>query len=389
MIMVGIDVAKDKHDCFIQTAEGKVLHKAFSFANNYEGFEELYAKILSCNDDVVRVGLEATGHYSYNLLGFLLSKELPTFLFNPLQTNQFRKSLSLRKTKTDKVDARTIALMLATESNDNGYSLQAYQNEELKSLTRYRFDKVNQRSKLKQSLSRLVTLLFPELESVVSSLHSSSIYAMLLKYPSAKDVAKSQLHSLINLLESTSRGRIGADKAKNIRSLAKKSVGIYVSAKVLELRHTIKLIQILDEEIAEIEQQIQSHMQELHSPLESIPGINFRLAAVIEAEVCDFQRFSSPDKILAFAGLSPSTYQSGKFTSQNANMEKRGSRYLRYALLLAAHLVGKYSKTFAAYLQKKRDEGKHYFVALSHVAKKLVRVIFHLQRTGESFSDFA
>ena len=389
MIMVGIDVAKDKHDCFIQTAEGKVLHKAFSFANNYEGFEELYAKILSCNDDVVRVGLEATGHYSYNLLGFLLSKELPTFVFNPLQTNQFRKSLSLRKTKTDKVDARTIALMLATESNDNGYSLQAYQNEELKSLTRYRFDKVNQRSKLKQSLSRLVTLLFPELESVVSSLHSSSIYAMLLKYPSAKDVAKSQLHSLINLLESTSRGRIGADKAKNIRSLAKKSVGIYVSAKVLELRHTIKLIQILDEEIAEIEQQIQSHMQELHSPLESIPGINFRLAAVIEAEVCDFQRFSSPDKILAFAGLSPSTYQSGKFTSQNANMEKRGSRYLRYALLLAAHLVGKYSKTFAAYLQKKRDEGKHYFVALSHVAKKLVRVIFHLQRTGESFSDFA
>lgn len=326
MILVGIDVAKDKHDCFIQTAEGKVLHKAFSFANNYEGFEELYSKIISYNDADIKVGLEATGHYSYNLLGFLLSKELLTFVFNPLQTNQLRKSLSLRKTKTDKVDARTIALMLATESCDNAYSLQTYQNEELKSLTRYRFDKVNQRSKLKQSLSRLITLLFPELESVVSSLHSSSVYAMLLKYPSAKDVAKSQLHSLINLLESTSRGRIGADKAKIIRSLAKKSVGIYVSAKVLELRHTIKLIQILDEEIVEIEQQIQSHMQEIHSPLESIPGISFRLAAAIESEVGDFQRFSSPDKILAFAGLSPSTYQSGKFTSQNAVMEKRGSR---------------------------------------------------------------
>ena len=389
MILVGIDVAKDKHECFIQTVDGKVLYKAFSFANNYEGFEELYAKILSCNDSEIRVGLEATGHYSYNLLGFLLSKELATFVFNPLQTNQFRKSLSLRKTKTDKVDAKTIALMLTTESNDKAYSLQAYQNEELKSLTRYRFDKVNQRSKLKQSLSRLITLLFPELESVVSSLHSSSIYVMLMKYPSAKDVVKSQMHSLINLLESTSRGKIDADKAKLIRSLAKKSVGIYVSAKVLELRHTIKLIQILDEEIGEIEQQIQTHMQEIHSPLESIPGISFRIAAVIESEVGDFQRFSSPDKILAFAGLSPSTYQSGKFTSQNAVMEKRGSRYLRYALLLAAHLVGKYSKTFAIYLKKKRDEGKHYFVALSHVAKKLVRIIFHLQRTGESFLDFA
>ena len=102
MILVGIDVAKDKHDCFIQTADGKVLYKAFSFANNYDGFEELYAKILSCNDDEIRVGLEATGHYSYNLRGFLLSKELATFVFNPLQTSQFRKSLSLRKTKTDK-----------------------------------------------------------------------------------------------------------------------------------------------------------------------------------------------------------------------------------------------------------------------------------------------
>ena len=279
--------------------------------------------------------------------------------------------------------------MLATESANNTYSFQAYQNEELKSLTRYRFDKVNQRSKLKQSLSRLITLLFPELESVVSTLHYNSIYAMLLKYPSAKDVAKSQFHSLANLLESTSRGKIDKDKAKEIRNLARKSVGVYVSAKVLELRHTIKLIQILDEEVAEIEEQIQSHMQELHSPLESIPGISTRLAAVIEAEVGDFQRFSSPDKILAFAGLSPTTYQSGKYTSQNATMEKRGSRYLRYALFLAAHLVSRYSKTFAAYLKKKRDEGKHYFVALSHVAKKLVRVIFHLQRTGESFSDFA
>ena len=80
MILVGIDVAKAKHDCFIQTADGKVLFKSFSFANNYEGSEELYAKILSCDDADVRGSLESTGHYSYNLLGFLHNKELPTYL---------------------------------------------------------------------------------------------------------------------------------------------------------------------------------------------------------------------------------------------------------------------------------------------------------------------
>ena len=114
MMLVGIDVAKDKHECFIRNLEGAVLHKSFSITNNIEGFEELYFKICSCNDSEIKVGLEATGHYSYNILGFLLSKELPTFVLNPLQTNQFRKSLSLRKTKTDQVDAKTIANMLAS-----------------------------------------------------------------------------------------------------------------------------------------------------------------------------------------------------------------------------------------------------------------------------------
>ncbi|MBR4382723.1 MAG: IS110 family transposase [Selenomonadaceae bacterium] len=204
----------------------KVLCSSLTVANNHEGFEELYAKIASFDDAAIRVGLEATGHYSYNLRGFSVSKGSGTFVFNPLQTNQFRKTLSLRKTKTDKVDAKTIALMLVASPNLHAYSLQAHRNEELKSLTRYRFDKVAQRSKLKQSVSHLVMILFPELKFAVSSLHSLSIYAMLLKYPSAKDVAKSQLHSLTNLLESTSRGKIGSDKAKFFLNPAKKSVGI-------------------------------------------------------------------------------------------------------------------------------------------------------------------
>ncbi len=141
-----------------------VLHKPFSITNNIGGFEELFSKITSCDDNEIKVGLEATGHYSYNILGFLLSKELPTFVLNPLQTSQFRKSLTLRKTKTDKVDAKTIADILASHLDLTPYTHAAFQNEELKSLTRYRFEKVKQRAKLKQSLARLVNILFPELE---------------------------------------------------------------------------------------------------------------------------------------------------------------------------------------------------------------------------------
>lgn len=144
MIYVGIDVAKDKHDCFITNSDGEVLFKSFTVPNNREGFESLFLRIKSVSEDFnkVKVGLEATGHYSYNLLGFLLDKGLATFVINPLHTNLYRKSLSLRKTKTDKVDSRTIATMMMSDMNLKSYSDTSYHNEELKSLTRYRFDKV-------------------------------------------------------------------------------------------------------------------------------------------------------------------------------------------------------------------------------------------------------
>lgn len=157
MIFVGIDVAKDKHDCFILNSEGTVLADVFTIANNRIGFETLLSRIQSCSqgESKIKVGLEATGHYSYNILGYLLDKGLTTFVINPLHTNLFRKSLSLRKTKTDKIDAHTIAMMLMSNVDLKSYSDTLYHNEELKSLTRYRFYKVSERAKLKTTVSRL------------------------------------------------------------------------------------------------------------------------------------------------------------------------------------------------------------------------------------------
>ena len=126
-------------------------------------------------------------------------------------------------------------------------------------------------------------------------------------------------------------------------------------------------------------------MDEIHSPILSIPGINYRMGAMIIAEIGDFNRFETPDKILAYAGLSPSTYQSGQLDSAYSHMEKRGSKYLRYALFNAAKFVCHWDPTFSAYLAKKRAEGKHYNVAISHAAKKLVRVIYQLEKSGQSY----
>ena len=389
MICVGIDVAKDKHDCFILSSEGEVLADVFTIPNNAEGFDTLLQTIRCCSrpEGKIKVGLEATGHYSYNILGFLLDKGMPTYVINPLLTNLFRKSTSLRRTKTDRIDARTIATMLMSDMDLKSYTDTAYHNEELKSLTRYRFDKVRERAKLKQSVSRLVTILFPELEKLVPSLHTASVYALLSELPGAKQISNVHLVHLKSLLQGASKGRYGRDMATEIRDAARHSVGSVMPAKSLELQHTIRLIRELDAEIDDIEAAIQAMMNELQSPITTIPGIGVRMGAMILAEIGDFSRFDSPDKILAYAGMSPSTYQSGKLSLSGAysHMEKRGSRYLRYALYNATKYVCLWDPTFAAYLAKKRAEGKHYNVAISHTAKKLVRLIYAMEKSGQPY----
>lgn len=227
MISVGIDVAKDKHDCFIIISDGEVLADVFTIPNTMDGFRYLLQRIGVCSSpqDKIKVGLEATGHYSYNLLGFLLDNGLPTYVLNPLHTNLYRKSLSLRKTKTDRVDARTIAAMLLSDVGLKPYTDTAYHNEELKSLTRYRFDKVKERGQLKQSIARLVYILFPELERQVPTLHMVSVYALLEEFPGAMQIAQAHLTRLKTLLLNVSRGHYGRDMAVEIRNAARDSVG--------------------------------------------------------------------------------------------------------------------------------------------------------------------
>ena len=271
------------------------------------------------------------------------------------------------------------------------YTDTAYHNEELKSLTRYRFDKVRERAKLKQSISRLVTILFPELEKMVPSLHMASVYALLSEFPGARQIAEAHLTHLKTLLNDASKGRYGRDMATELRDTARNSVGSVMPAKSLELQHTIRLIRELDAEIDDIEAAIQDMMDEIQSPITTIPGIGVRMGAMILAEIGDFSRFDSPDKILAYAGMSPSTYQSGQLSLSGAysHMEKRGSRYLRYALYNATKYVCLWDPTFAAYLAKKRAEGKHYNVALSHAAKKLVRLIYSMEKSRQPYNSAA
>ena len=386
MIYVGIDVAKDKHDCFAMNSDGEILIEKLTITNNLDGFETLYISLMNFSNslDNIKVGLEATGHYSNNVLNFLTEKGFNIYLINPLQTNLYVKGQSLRKTKTDKLDAHIIATMLISD-NLKPYIPVSYHTSELKSLTRHRFRLVKENSKFKTSLVRLVDIVFPELPKIVSSVAQKSCLALLSELPNAKKIAECNLTHLTHLLSDNSNKKFDRDKAIEIREIAKKSIGTPSESVAFELKQTINIIQFFQKQIHDIDKRIKEILKEIDTPILSIPGISFKLAGSILAEIGDISRFDSPSKLLAFAGLDPSMYQSGKFFSTHSVMVKRGSKYLRFALMNASRMVCMNDAVFNNFKNKKMSEGKHYMVTMGHVAKKLVRVIYYLLKTNNKY----
>ncbi len=369
MIYVGIDVAKDKHDCFIVSSEGEVIKNVFTFKNIIDGFKSLLAAIPDIPKNKVKVGIKATGHYSLNLMRFITDNQLPLVVLNPLQTNLFRKAQTLRKSKTDKIDAKLIAHMLQS-GNFNPHSELSYHLSELKSLTRHKSRIKENLSKYKISLNRTLHIMFPELASVVYYINQKSTYALLKTFSSKKAIASAHLTKLTNILKKNSRGKYGKDKALLVKETAVNSIGSDSRALSFELSQTISFIELYTTEIAKIDTEIKVIMDELKSPILSIPGISYGLGSVILSEIGDIKKFDSPSKLLAFAGLEPSTYESGRFVATDMRIVKRGSPYLKWALLEAVRLISMRDNTFKTYYQKKRAKGKHYYVANSHVAKK-------------------
>ena len=383
MFLIGIDVAKDKHDCFICDSDGNVIRDVFTFSNDREGFN-LLLSFMPTSSENVKVGLEATGHYSLNLINFLIDNGYSPVVFNPLQINLFRKAHTLRKTKTDKIDAKLIALMLSSSDAKPHLGL-SYHVTELKSLTRYRSRLKDQLARLKISLARIIEIVFPELENCVYSINQKSTMALLYEFPSKELIAKAHLTRLTNLLKDNSRGKYSKDKALEIRNIAINSIGTSSDASSFELVQTIDMINFYSSKIYELDAKIEDIMIELNSPILSIPGISYNLGSIILAEIVDINRFDTPAQLQAFAGLDPTTHQSGKFIATGVSMVKRGSPYLRWAILNASRLIAMRDPCFKDYYQRKRKEGKHHFVALTHVAKKLIRVIFKLLKTNTQF----
>ena len=378
MIYVGIDIAKLNHFAAAISSDGEILIEPFKFTNDYDGFYLLLSKLAPLDQNSIIIGLESTAHYGDNLVRFLISKDFKVCVLNPIQTSSMRKN-NVRKTKTDKVDTFVIAKTLMMQDSLRFMTLDNLDYIELKELGRFRQKLVKQRTRLKIQLTSYVDQVFPELQYFFKSgLHQNSVYALLKEAPTPTAIASMHMTHLAHLLEVASHGHFGKEKARELRVLAQKSVGVNDSSLSIQITHTIEQIELLDSQLFHTELEMANLVTCLHSVIMTIPGIGFINGGMILGEIGDIHHFSEPKKLLAFAGLDPSVHQSGNFQAQRTRMSKRGSRVLRYALINAAHNVVKNNATFKAYYDAKRAEGRTHYNALGHCAGKLVRVIWKM-----------
>lgn len=386
MIYFGIDIAKFNHFASAINSDGVVLIEPFEFLNDNDGFYMLLSKLNSFDKDSTIIGLESTAHYGNNLVSFLVSKDFNVCVLNPIQTSSLRKN-RIRKIKTDKVDTLVIAKAVALMENPRFVTLYDIALMQLKNLGRFRLKLVKQRTRTKIQLTSYMDQTFPELQYFFKSgLHQKAVYAILKEAPSASQIASMHLTHLKNLLVSNSHGHFKKEMALELRVLAQKSVGHSDKSLSVQITQSIAQIELLDSQINTASDEIKDIVESIDSVILTIPGIGPINGGMILGEIGDINRFSKPRKLLAFAGLDPSVYQSGNFSATKTRMSKRGSGVLRYALINAAHNVVKNNATFKEYYDSKRAEGRGHYNALGHCAGKLVRVIYKMLTDDVEFN---
>ena len=387
MIIVGIDVASEKHDYFmLQKETGTVFSSsAITIPNNEAGYKKLHRDIQSfcgaIGDSKVRIGLESTGIYSANIIAFLLEQNYETMMINPILTNMTRKASKVHSPKNDNLDAQTICKYLVdNESSFAPYTPTLYHIQSLKSLSRKRFFIVEELRKAKLAVNNLVQIIFPEFKTLFSNIYGTSALSVLKEYPSTQKLAKAHFNKVSALLNGHCKCT-----ADQLIEAARHTVGLKSDCYTFVLLDAIAELEHIQRRVDSYDAQIKHYVNDICPNLLSIPGVGYTTAGLIAGEIGDINRFHSTDSLVSFSGTDCTVYESGKYKALHCIPSKKGSRYLRYALFQVARVIWQHDTIFADYYDKKAAEGKHYYVILGHIQKKLIRIIFSLMKSGHKY----
>ena len=382
---VGIDIAKYKHDCFIADDSGCVIRDSFSFSNDKDGFNVLLSILKELKSKgQIKIGFESTGHYHFNLKLCLEANGYDYVEFNPLLVHKFSSTQTLRRTKTDKKDAQLIAKYLMTVDY-KPYVNSFYHINNLKSLTRLRETLITDRTRFLNQITSYLDQIFPEFKPLFENGLNESAFYLLTHYMTPAKMSKLDSNKY-SKMKSELRHPISYQKICQIKDAAINSIGHTSKALEYALEASLTLYLTLDKQIDELESKIIEIYDSLNCHIHTIRGISKLTSAGILSEIGNFNKFLTPAQFQAYAGLEPSKNDSGTHDGIGV-MVKHGSSYLRKYLMNSAETFYVYNPSISDFYWKKRNEGKHHRVALSHVARKLINTIFYLEKHNQDFDS--
>lgn len=378
MHKLGIDVSKRSFDTCLLSEDSSVVDQS-KFDMNQEGFNLLLKVIYDIPNSDLVIALESTGIYHLPLVSFLLEHNFKVAIVNPYLVNNFIKSTTLRKSKTDKKDAKSIAQFIESNLNKVKY-LDFELNINLKPLVRERESISRDISKLKTSIKESLFLLFPELPENYN-VFTGSLLGLLKEAPGAKKIAHLRKSRLSKILSKLSSNRSQVDVSEVI-DLAKKSIGIKSQPHELVLVSQIERLSISQRELAKIDKVLDSFIDDNDNAdidiLTSLKGIGKTTALAFKVEVDDINNFQNVKQLTAFIGSDPAIKSSGDSINIRGKITKRGNSHLRRTLWLMTTAVIKFNDKFKSYYEKKRSEGMKYKKAVIATANKLIRLIYSM-----------
>lgn len=381
MILVGIDVGKNSHYfTIINKQDGEVLLEPSKFNNDLDGFNLLLSSIKSYKKDDVLIGMEDTGHYHFALMKYLLDKQYTVALINPVTTDLTRRA-SGSVSKTDKLDTLTICDLLASNNRNKPYRISKINRFDLyeqRCLTRHHHNLKEELNVYSNRLQKCIDIVFPEYNSLFTSKYGIVYNNILKTFTSSANIAKADIRSLRKCFEFKGQGNRISLNADKLKQVAKDSIGINSISEVIQIRHLIDQIELINNQLEEIDKKIEEFSLQANSPILSIPGISHFSGTSILAEIGDINNFSNHKQIIKYAGVAPSTYESSQFKAQHTSITKKGSKYLRKTLYQIILPVINNNKVFKEYYSLKISQGKSHRCACGHCIRKLLRIIYHL-----------
>lgn len=381
MILVGIDVGKNSHYfTIINKQDGEVLLEPSKFNNNLDGFNLLLRSIKSYKKDDVLIGMEDTGHYHFTLMKYLLDKHYTVALINPVTTDLTRRA-SGSVSKTDKLDTLTICDVLASNNRNKPYRISKINRFDLyeqRCLTRHHHNLKEELNVYSNRLQKCIDIVFPEYNSLFTSKYGIVYNNILKTFTSAANIAKADIRSLRKCFDFKRQGNRISLTADKLKQVAKDSIGIDSISDVIQIRHLIDQIELINNQLEEIDKKIEEFSIQADSPILSIPGISHFSGTSILAELGDINNFSNHRQIIKYAGVAPLTYESSQFKAQHTSITKKGSKYLRKTLYQIILPVINNNKVFKEYYSLKISQGKSHRCACGHCIRKLLRIIYHL-----------